>query len=44
MTFSRRSSRRDISDLNTDLNFSTNKPAKFGSTDKYLYAVQGGQF
>jgi len=28
--------------FNTDLNFSSNQPAKFDSTDKYLYAVQGG--
>jgi hypothetical protein len=28
--------------FNTDLNFSSNQPAKFSSTDKYLYAVQGG--
>ncbi|MEI6034796.1 MAG: putative porin, partial [Verrucomicrobiae bacterium] len=27
---------------NTDLNFSSNQPAKFKSTDKYLYAIQGG--
>lgn len=28
--------------FNTDLNFSSNQPAKFSSTDKYLYAVQVG--
>jgi hypothetical protein len=28
--------------FNTDLNFSSNQPVKFDSTDKYLYAVQGG--
>lgn len=28
--------------FNTDLNFSSNQPAKFDSTNKYLYAVQGG--
>ncbi len=28
--------------FNTDLNFSSNQPAKFESTDKYLFAVQGG--
>ena len=28
--------------FNTDLNFSSNQPVKFESTDKYLYAVQGG--
>ena len=28
--------------FNTDLNFSTNRPAKFSSTDKYLYGGQGG--
>ena len=28
--------------FNTDLNFSSNQPAKFSSTDKYLYAVQAG--
>jgi hypothetical protein len=28
--------------FNTDLNFSSNQPAKFDSTDKYLYAIQGG--
>ena len=27
---------------NTDFNFSNTQPAKFDSTDKYLYAVQGG--
>lgn len=27
---------------NTDFNFSSNQPAKFDSTDKYLYAVQVG--
>ena len=27
---------------NTDLNFSSNQPAKFKSYDKYLYAIQGG--
>jgi hypothetical protein len=27
---------------NTDLNFSSNQPAKFASYDKYLFAVQGG--
>ena len=28
--------------FNTDLNFSSNQPAKFKSTDKYLYAAQLG--
>ncbi|MEA3207036.1 MAG: hypothetical protein QOE70_93 [Chthoniobacter sp.] len=28
--------------FNTDLNFSTNRPAKFESTDKWLYGVQFG--
>jgi hypothetical protein len=28
--------------FNTDLNFATNQPAKFESTDKYLYAAQLG--
>ncbi|HEY2573517.1 MAG TPA: putative porin [Verrucomicrobiaceae bacterium] len=28
--------------FNTDYNFSTNQPAKFQSTDKWLYAAQGG--
>jgi hypothetical protein len=28
--------------FNTDLNFSTNQPEKFESTDKYLYAAQMG--
>lgn len=28
--------------FNTDLNFSSNQPAKFKSTDKYLYGVQIG--
>jgi len=28
--------------FNTDLNFSSNQPAKFKSYDKYLYGVQGG--
>jgi hypothetical protein len=28
--------------FNTDFNFSSNQPAKFESTDKYLFAVQGG--
>ncbi len=28
--------------FNTDLNFSTNQPAKFESTDKYLFAAQLG--
>ena len=28
--------------FNTDLNFSSNRPDKYGSTDKYLFAVQGG--
>lgn len=28
--------------FNTDFNFSSNQPAKFESTDKWLYAVQGG--
>jgi hypothetical protein len=28
--------------FSTDLNFSTNLPAKFESTDKWLYAIQGG--
>jgi hypothetical protein len=27
---------------NTDFNFANTNPAKFNSTDKYLYAVQGG--
>jgi hypothetical protein len=27
---------------NTDFNFANTNPAKFSSTDKYLYAVQGG--
>ncbi len=28
--------------FNTDLNFSSNQPAKFESTDKYLFAAQAG--
>ncbi len=28
--------------FNTDLNFASNNPAKFESTDKWLYAAQGG--
>ena len=28
--------------FNTDLNFSSNQPAKFESTDKYLFGIQGG--
>lgn len=28
--------------FNTDLNFSSNQPAKFQSTDKWLYAIQAG--
>ncbi|RYD25920.1 MAG: hypothetical protein EOP86_26685, partial [Verrucomicrobiaceae bacterium] len=28
--------------FNTDLNFASNQPAKFESTDKWLYAVQAG--
>jgi hypothetical protein len=28
--------------FSTELNFSSNRPDKFESTDKYLYAVQGG--
>ncbi|MDB6138467.1 MAG: hypothetical protein JWO94_1539, partial [Verrucomicrobiaceae bacterium] len=28
--------------FNTDLNFATNQPSKFNSTDKYLYAAQLG--
>ena len=28
--------------FNTDLNFSSNQPAKFKSTDKWLYGIQGG--
>jgi hypothetical protein len=27
---------------NTDFNFSSNQPVKFKSSDKYLYAIQGG--
>ncbi|RYD25017.1 MAG: hypothetical protein EOP86_27865, partial [Verrucomicrobiaceae bacterium] len=28
--------------FNTDLNFSSNQPSKFDSTDKYLFGIQGG--
>jgi hypothetical protein len=28
--------------FNTDFNFSSNRPDKFESTDKWLYGVQGG--
>ena len=28
--------------FNTDLNFASTNPAKFNSSDKYLYAIQGG--